>query len=166
MIEIRTLQANELYIWRTLRLKALANTPDAFGDTLDQAKQRTDKEWRESLLQNEGKLFIAEYSGTPVGMARVSRSPNNPSASGLYSMWVDPSARAKGVGKALMEAALSWAEEAGVDEMALFVTQGNERAKRLYLAAGFLETGALRPLRSNCDRQMEEMTKHISQRAG
>ena len=51
-------------------------------------------------------------------------------------MWVSPSARSKGVGKALMNAALAWAGEAGVNDMVLYVTRGNDAAKRLYSRIG------------------------------
>ena len=165
MIEIQVLRSDELHIWKKLRLEALAEAPYAFGDTIEEAQQRTDKEWESSLLEGDGKLFIAKYDGSPVGMARVRRSPNAASSSGLYSMWVSPSARSKGIGKALMNAALAWAGVAGVDEMVLYVTQGSDAAKRLYLASGFVETGELQPLRSSPDIQMEAMAKRIPRRA-
>jgi ribosomal protein S18 acetylase RimI-like enzyme len=161
VIEIQVLQSQDLHIWKELRLEALADAPHAFGDTLEEARQRTDKEWEGSLLDCDGRLFIAKYDGSAVGMARVRRSPNAPSSSGLYSMWVSPTARFRGVGKALMDAALAWAGEAGVGEMVLCVTQGNDAAKRLYLASGFVETGELQPLRSNPHIQMEVMAKRI-----
>ena len=162
VIEIQVLQSDELHIWKKLRLEALADAPYAFGETLEEAKQRTDKEWEDSLLDCDGKLLIAKYDGFEVGMARVRRSPNAPSSSGLHSMWVSPSARSKGVGKALMNAAVAWAGEAGVNDMVLYVTRGNDAAKRLYLASGFVETGELQPLRSNPDIQMEAMAKRFS----
>jgi GNAT superfamily N-acetyltransferase len=109
VIEIQVLRSDELHIWKKLRLEALAEAPYAFGDTIEEAQQRTDKEWESSLLEGDGKLFIAKYDGSPVGMVRVRRSPNAGSSSGLYSMWVSPSARSKGIGKALMNAALAWA---------------------------------------------------------
>ena len=161
VIEIQVFRSDELQIWKKLRLEALADAPHAFGDTLEEAKQRTDKELEGSLLDCDGKLFIAKYDGFEVGMARVSRSPSDSSSSGLYSMWVSPSARSKGVGKALMNAALAWAGEAGVNDMVLYVTRGNDAAKRLYLASGFVETGELQPLRSNPNIQMEAMAKRI-----
>jgi len=161
VLEIRILKSEELHIWVRLRLDALADAPGAFGDTVGQAKRRSDEEWRGSLLDNDGSLLIAFEDERPVGMARVGRLKENPTASGLYSMWVAPAARRNGVGKALLDAAFIWAEERGVDEMILFVTQGNDGAKRLYLRSGFVETGRLRPLRSNLEVQMEEMVKRI-----
>jgi ribosomal protein S18 acetylase RimI-like enzyme len=163
MVEIRFLKSGELLIWVKLRLEALADAPEAFGDTVDQAKLRSDEEWRESLLDRDGSLLVAFDGQLPVGMARVARSQETESSAGLYSMWVAPSARRNGVGRALMDAAVVWAELQRVDEMVLFVAQGNG-AKRLYLRTGFVETGRLRPLRSNPEVQMEEMVRRISRK--
>ena len=163
MVEIRFLKSGELLIWVKLRLEALADAPEAFGDTVDQAKLRSDEEWRESLLDRDGSLLVAFDGQLPVGMARVARSEETESSAGLYSMWVAPSARRNGVGRALMDAAVVWAELQRVDEMVLFVAQGNG-AKRLYLRTGFVETGRLRPLRSNREVQMEEMVRRISRK--
>ncbi|HET9219143.1 MAG TPA: GNAT family N-acetyltransferase [Terriglobia bacterium] len=160
MIEVCFLKSEELPIWLALRIEALAEAPGAFGDTVDQVRRRSPEEWRESLLDRDGALLLAYELGLPVGMARVSRLPEKPRSAGLYSMWVAPVARRKGVGKALMDAALVWAEQQKVDEMILFVIQGNA-AKRLYLRAGFVETGRTVPLRSNPEIQMEEMIRTI-----
>jgi ribosomal protein S18 acetylase RimI-like enzyme len=129
---------------------------------VDQARRRSEEEWRQTLLDRDAFLLIAYEDGSAVGMARVRRLEEKPSSSGLYSMWVAPSARRKGVGKALMDAALSWAQQQGVDEMILSVAQGNDGAKRLYLQTGFVETGRLRPLRSNPEVQVEEMVRRIT----
>ena len=161
MINIRVLNSDELHIWIRLRLEALADAPGAFGDTVVQAKRRTDDEWRESLLDLDSCLLIA-FDELPIGMARVRRLEEKRSAAGLYSMWVAPSARRGGVGRVLIDAALAWAEQQRVDEMILFVAQGNHGAKQLYLRTGFVETGRLRPLRSNPEVQMEEMVRQIS----
>jgi len=161
VVEIRILKPDELHIWVRLRLDALADAPGVFGDTVLQVSQRSEEEWRESLLERDGSLLIAFDGQLPVGMARVSRSKERPGSAGLYSMWVAPAARRNGVGKALMDSAFVWAEQRQTHEMILFVAQGNDDAKRLYLRAGFVETGRLQPLRSNPAVQMEEMVRRI-----
>jgi ribosomal protein S18 acetylase RimI-like enzyme len=161
MVEVRQVDADDLHIWIRLRIDALADAPGAFGDTVDQARLRTLQEWRETLFDRDGCLFVAYWKDLPAGMARVSRLKENPRSSGLYSMWVRPSARRNGVGAALMDAALRWAERQGVDEMTLFVAEGNEEAKRLYLKTNFVETGTRRTMRSNPAVQMEMMSRRI-----
>jgi ribosomal protein S18 acetylase RimI-like enzyme len=159
VVEVRILESEELHIWVRLRLEALSDAPEAFGDTVAQAGLRSEEEWRETLLDRDGSLLIAFDGQLPTGMARVARLKEEPSSGGLYSMWVAPSARRNGVGKALIDAAFVWAEQQRIEEMVLYVAQGNDAAKRLYLRAGFSETGALRPLRSNPHVQMQEMVR-------
>lgn len=108
-VRIRALQPDELSAWTKLRVEAIADAPDAFGDTVERASNRTQKEWHEMLFAYDGKLFIAELDGVAVGMCRVARLKDDLSSSGLYSMWVAPHARSLGVGKALVAAALQWA---------------------------------------------------------
>jgi ribosomal protein S18 acetylase RimI-like enzyme len=157
MIRIRELQQEEWRVWRTLRIAALKDAPDAFGDTVEQAQLRSDEEWRKSLTHPEERLLVAEIDSGLVGMARVRSDEDDPERAGLYSMWVAPDARRKGVGRALIDDAIRWAAQNGVFSLWLCVTQGNEPAKSLYRSFGFKETGASRSLRSGSDKQMEEM---------
>jgi GNAT superfamily N-acetyltransferase len=55
----------------------------------------------------------------------------------LHDFAVIPEARGLGVGKALMEAVLAAAKERGCCRVTLEVRSDNDRAKRLYAAAGF-----------------------------
>jgi GNAT superfamily N-acetyltransferase len=67
----------------------------------------------------------------------------------LVSMWVDPRARGRGVGLALVEAVKDWAVEAAADQLILWVADGNDSARRLYERCGFLDTGRRQPLPSD-----------------
>jgi len=157
MIRIRELQQDEWRVWRTLRIAALEDSPDAFGDTAEQARGRSDEQWRESLVHPDERLLIAEIDSGLVGMARVRRDADDASRAGLYSMWVSPDARRLGVGRALIDAVFGWAIRNEVSRLWLCVTQGNEPAKRLYKSFGFEATGSLRPLRAGSEKQMDEM---------
>jgi L-amino acid N-acyltransferase YncA len=64
-------------------------------------------------------------------------------------MWVAPSARRNGIGKGLMDAVFVWAEQEQLDEMILFVAQGNNGLRNFTCEPVFVETGTLRPLHSN-----------------
>ena len=165
LIQVRSLRPDEWGVWRDLRLQALADSPDAFGETLDNAKQRRDTDWREfaaAATLPDRRILVAEHDTRPVGMALVRLSPTDSSHANLYAMWVVPTARGIGVGRALVEAAREWAQSAGVTEITLHVTEGNERAKGLYRATGFVATGAREPLRPGANLQTEVMVMRIA----
>jgi [ribosomal protein S18]-alanine N-acetyltransferase len=54
---------------------------------------------------------------------------------------VAPQQRGKGVARALMQAWVEWARDAGVNELLLEVRASNEAALRLYRGLGFQEQG-------------------------
>ena len=58
-------------------------------------------------------------------------------------MMVAPSWRGRGVGSALMEAAIAWGRQAGVEKLELAVYPDNDAAHALYAKFGFREEGRL-----------------------
>ena len=48
-------------------------------------------------MHPEERLLVAEIDSELVGMARVRRDGDDPTRAGLYSMWVAPDARRRGV---------------------------------------------------------------------
>lgn len=158
-IRVRTLDPQEWQLWRELRLGALADAPDAFGDTLVRANKRPEEEWRRAFATRTGPFLVAEVGGEPAGMARAAEMIGDPSSAGLYSMWVLPRYRGAGVGRALVDAAVGWARDAGWPRIVLFVTLGNDGAKRLYSRSGFVDTGRRIELRPDSELEMGEMVR-------
>jgi dihydropteroate synthase len=133
--------------WRELRLRMLADAPDAFGTTLAEAQVQPDAAWQAMLAPEPSRaMWFAEQGGVAVGTARGEIAPDR-LRSHLYSMWVAPEVRRSGAGRALVEAARRWALEHGACEVALEVTDGNLAASELYRAAGFVDTGIRDELR-------------------
>ena len=66
-------------------------------------------------------------------------------------MWVDPDARRSGLGRALVDAVLSWARDSGAARLQLAVTDCDAArpVETLYRMLGFQQTGELEPLESN-----------------
>lgn len=149
--------------WRDLRdvrLRALADAPTAFGSTLAREVAFPDDVWRERAAQ--GRTLLARSlpddggpaggdrsPGRVVGVAAVISSPDDPGTAELVSVWVDPGARGTGVAAALLRSADALAVELGARTLALWVTTTNDRALRLYERAGFVRTGATKPLPSD-----------------
>lgn len=138
--------------WRALRLRMLADAPDAFGSTLAEAQALPDAAWQATVASElSHALWFAEQDGVAVGTARAELSSDR-LRSHLYSMWVAPEARRRGAGRALVEAARRWALEHGAFELALEVTDGSLAASELYRAAGFVDTGIRDELRPGSAR--------------
>jgi RimJ/RimL family protein N-acetyltransferase len=88
-------------------------------------------------------VFVAEREdGELVGRLSVARDAH-PASSHVadLGLMVAQSARRRGVGWALLEAAVGWAREAGVRKLELHVFPWNEPAIRLYEKFGFEKEG-------------------------
>lgn len=130
---------------RALRLAALADTPDAFAATLAGERDRPDEFWRARLERTDVTTLRAELCGDDgawrdAGLA-VLAPTDEAAVVGLYSVWVAPAARGRGVGDALVAAACARAREMGYARVALEVGAANGRAMGLYARAGFRPTG-------------------------
>jgi len=142
-LRIRQIRAGDGPQLKAIRLRALAEAPDAFGQTFAQASSLDADEYEaRARIAAEGQeraFFVAETSGDEwVGMiaghdqgARVA----------LLSMWVAPSHRRFGVGRRLVRTLLEWAEPKSAREVYLFVTDGNDPARALYASMGFAPSG-------------------------
>jgi dihydropteroate synthase len=144
---VRALGAGEWRTWRALRLRALASDPDAFGTTAAQAGRQSDAEWCASVEPRPGRQhLVAERCGVAIGMARTRTAPDG-LRTRLHSIWVAPEARRGGVARALIEAAVAWAQAGGACELGLEVAETQHAAVALYQACGFRDSGYRTPLR-------------------
>lgn len=150
---VRRLRADETTLLKTLRLGALAESPDAFGDSLAAARARPDSYWTEMTQSvtepDRHAMFLAEDVAAAVGIAFGLVDRERADRAHLGGMWVDPTARCRGVGRALVDAILAWARERGFRDVVLWVTEGNAAAMALYERAGFTRTGRRDHLPSN-----------------
>jgi len=140
---------------RAVRLRALADSPDAFWTTLEQAEAMPAELWRERLAATDAATFVATLDGADVGLV-VGGPHHDGEGAGLYAMWVAPEARGAGVGDALVAAVVAWARQAGHRRLRLEVADANEPAIRLYSRAGFTPTGAT----SRMPPPREHLTEH------
>lgn len=150
-VEVRELRDGEGLVWRDLRLEALAESPDAFGSTYEASVQRPEGDWEAMVNATAQNPFatslVAVIDGVPVAMAFCRIDEQDPSVAGLYSMWVMPSWRRRGVARQIVEFALSWMRSRQARIVELAVTEGNEPAIALYTSAGFVDTGRRQPVR-------------------
>lgn len=164
MIEVRSLTASDWREYRDIRLRSLLDSPDAFGSTYEAEVVRTDeareaREARITAASTSGKdsVLFAIYLAKVCGLAWCKLSPSVPEEAELYQMWVDPALRGEGIGRALLEESLAWANSVGAHRVRLGVTATNSPAMHLYTSHGFYPIGYLKPLRDGSGLLMQEM---------
>jgi dihydropteroate synthase len=148
--------------WREVRLRALADAPEAFGETLAHAHTRDEASWRAMVAPDPSRVLLAaEDAGVVLGTAVV-RLAADARLANLYAMWVAPEARGRRVGRALVEAAHRWARFAGASSLALRVTVSNVAAYELYRHTGFVDTGERAPVRDGSPLEATTMTLRLA----
>lgn len=155
MFKIRRIRPDEGLQFRKIRLRALADAPDAFGTTLAEAQAQTDAYWHQrvaaSASSNTRFLAIAKVGDKWVGVAGGMFEDENTEVAEIVSVWVDPDHRRSGVAAALLETVTDWARGRGAKRLHLWVTETNEPARKLYRRVGFIETGEMAPVREESE---------------
>jgi GNAT superfamily N-acetyltransferase len=151
-LKIRPLQSADWPLYRTLRLQALAESPDAFATTHAEQAARADDSWAARLTAAAGSgadyPLVAEHDGAPVGLAWAKADASDPDVIDIFQVWVAPAARGRGIAAGLMREAIAWARARGARTIRLDVTQGDTAAMRLYLREGFRNAGEPVPFRA------------------
>lgn len=163
-VRIRTIKGGEWRLWRSLRLRAVEESPTSFRGNLAEESAEADERWIELIGQAadnpNGLLLVAEADSDPVGML-FGRIDDSSRYLDVGAMWVDPEIRRKGVGRGLVDAALNWARAAGASQAELWVTVGNDAAERLFTESGFTPTGDIEPLRAGSELAVARMSADI-----
>jgi ribosomal protein S18 acetylase RimI-like enzyme len=96
---------------------------------------------RERLTKKESVIFLAERDGEALGFVQLFPSFSSVSAFRLWvlnDLFVAPSARGLGVGRALMEAARAHAIRTGAKRITLETVVENRAARSLYESLGYV----------------------------
>lgn len=148
---IRTLEPHEWPKYRDVRLRSLADSPDAFGSTLAAEQDRTPEAWAARLsaaaVSGQDYPLIAELAGAVVGLLWAKVDATNSSVVNVFQVWVAPASRGRGVAATLLRAAVQWARSKNARVVQLGVTCGDTSAVRLYVREGFQDFGSPEPLR-------------------
>jgi GNAT superfamily N-acetyltransferase len=138
---VRHLTADDWELWRDLRLRSLADAPDAFGSTLERELGFTERDWRDRA---GGFALVAVADGSPASIG-AGFVPED-GCLHVVAMWTAPEHRGRGLAVRVLEAI---ATEARTQQrrLVLDVTRGNGAARRTYERFGFVPTGESSPLR-------------------
>jgi len=161
-ISVQPAKLDEWKTYRDLRLRALLDSPDAFGSTYEAEATRTDAMWSAPIAaatsSGKDRVLFAFNRTDACGLIWCKVSGDEPTVAHLFQMWVDPASRGIGAGRALLEEAVSWAARAGMKRVGLGVTVADTPAMRLYMACGFRPDGALEPLREHSHLMVQPMS--------
>jgi GNAT superfamily N-acetyltransferase len=124
---------------RAIRLRALADSPDAFATTYEEASARSLASWDRQLEQIV--TFVATAGGRDLGLVRGTRHDDRKDTGYLISLWVAPEARGHGIGAALVAAVVTWSKVQGFKRLLLDVGETNAPALALYARLGFAPNG-------------------------
>jgi ribosomal protein S18 acetylase RimI-like enzyme len=152
--EVRVLGVEDWGAWRDIRLRALQDSPGAFGSTYAREVGFSDQTWRDRLADAGSVCVLVADEGSPVGMG--GGFSDGPGLLHVVAMWVEPSARRRGVGRLVLDALRDWAGERGL-RLHLDVYSGNPGARRCYESYGFEPTGETRPVREGSTEVAERM---------
>jgi RimJ/RimL family protein N-acetyltransferase len=132
---------------RELRLEALRGNPLAFTADLGESENRAAEYWDDLVERGAGAgkevIIVAEAGGEFVGMTGVF-TPTRPKLahSGcIWGVYVREPARGRGIGEAMVNAALDWARSKKLVTVRLSVVAANHSAKRCYERCGFTVYG-------------------------
>jgi len=142
--ELRVISGDDWEALRAIRLRALADSPDSFGATLDTAASQPPSVWR-VRADGPGPLVLVFAGSDPVGMGGL-YTPDPSGDAFVWGMWVEPASRGRGLAARVLERLLEHADDQG-RPVVLHVTEGNDTARRLYERHGFTPTGEVLPLR-------------------
>lgn len=161
MIAIRPISPHEWSLYRDTRLRALQDSPDAFGSTWEAEAQTTDARWSERITSaaagNTDRALFAFNGEDVCGLVWCKLSATEPGVANIYQMWVAPAARGLGVGRSLMSHALAWAKDRGTLYVRLGVTDIDSPAMYLYESLGFFPVGEATPLREGSELMSRTM---------
>lgn len=122
--------------WRAfamLRLRALEDTLGGDDSQYRHEVTFTAAQWRRRLREHA--QFALLVDDRMVGLIGAQRETLD--SVYLYSLWLEPAVRHRGLAHQLLEAAVTWARDERVNAVTLRVNTGNDAARSVYEGLGF-----------------------------
>ena len=148
-ITVRALTEDEWETYRSLRLEALQESPDAFVADHDTEAAEPEEFWRARMGRSD--RLVAEAGGEGVGVVSIGAAEGNrPETAGqLFGLWVRPDWRGRSVAASLVRESARIAEGKGLTQLFYWVGSDNGRAVAFASSFGFRPTDDRRPMRVN-----------------
>ena len=146
-ISVRQLGEDEWEQYRSVRLSALEECPEAFVASLAEEQGFDEDLWRARMRRSQ-RLLAEDVDGRPVGVASVGQGrQDDERIAELFGLWVTPAARGTGVATQLVQAGADAAREQGRSHLSYWVGSDNGRAVAFASGFGFRPTDSRRPMR-------------------
>ena len=129
---------------RSLRQRALRDSPDAFWATWEDEGAFTPDRWRD--FASSVTWFVAHVQHEDIALAGAVTRAETTDAAEVIGMWVDPGHRRRGTARTLLAAAEDWAQQRGAGALVLWVVDHNAAALAAYTRLGFITTGETAPM--------------------
>ena len=132
-VRVARLTEADWRVFATVRLRALT---DSLGENDPQYQQEaafTAAHWRRRLREHA--QFAVLIGDRPVGL--IGAQLENAENVYLYSLWLDPTARGRGLARPLVAAAVEWARDSRARTVTLRVAADNVVARGVYESVGF-----------------------------
>ena len=150
---------------RALRVRALAESPDAFGATVADELKLTPDDCAQLIgrcqVADELAIYVALAGEAWVGMGGGRWFDRERGVAQLWGMWVDPAVRGRRLGERLVVAVRAWAADHGARFLRLGVASPPGDVIAFYERLGFVRTGEIRPLRRDPSRQAVYLVRPV-----
>ncbi len=154
-ISVRPLAEDDWELFRSVRLDALRESPEAFVATVEEEQSYDESMWRARMARSV--RMLAEVEGTPVGIVSLGQvGDESPTVAELFGLWVSPARRGSGVAAQLVTSSADHARSLGRSHLAYWVGTDNGRAVAFASSFGFRPTDNRRPMRVASDDDGEE----------
>ena len=153
-ITVRALDEADWELFRSVRLRALEESPEAFVATHADEVAEDDGFWKARIARSQ--RLLAEADGQPVGIASVGAVKDEDDKAQLFGLWVEPERQSSGVATALVKAGAATAAAQGKHHLLYWVGTDNGRAVAFASGFGFRPTAERRPMRVASEADGEE----------
>jgi len=170
-MEVRRLTEADAEAFWDIRLRALRDNPESFGASYEEVLKRgiagVSQGLRKSEAAPDDATFGAFDGKTLIGIASFQREEElkKRHKGAIWGMYVPYELRGKGIGKALVEAAIAHAKTLqGLEQINLAVVLTSKEARKLFISMGFETYGVERHALKLHDRyfDQEHMTLRLT----
>ena len=155
-ITVRALTEDEWETYRSLRLEALQESPEAFVADHDTEAAEPEDFWRARMKRSV--RLVADADGEAVGVASIGDATESDSENGgqLFGLWVRPDWRGRSVAANLVRQGAKIAADKGFGQLFYWVGSDNGRAVAFASSFGFRPTDERRPMRVADGKESDE----------